>query len=84
FPCVSATAAVYRETNLGWTAFVAAWTTGMGYWVAVFYYQFMTWGQHPGRSTRWLITLFMVLIGVVWGLHKFGQRQRRLPLTHVQ
>ncbi|MEN9216606.1 MAG: Fe(2+) transporter permease subunit FeoB, partial [Gloeomargarita sp. HHBFW_bins_162] len=42
FPCVSATAAVYRETNLGWTAFVAAWTTGMGYWVAVFYYQFMT------------------------------------------
>jgi len=31
FPCVSATSAVYRETNAGWTAFIALWTTGMAY-----------------------------------------------------
>lgn len=27
-PCVAATAAIYRETNLRWTVFAAAWTTG--------------------------------------------------------
>lgn len=50
FPCVSATAAVYRETNLGWTVFVACWTTGLAYWVATFYYQFMTFNQHPASA----------------------------------
>ncbi|MGH8553336.1 MAG: ferrous iron transport protein B, partial [Methylococcales bacterium] len=31
FPCVAATAAVYRETNAGWTLFVVFWTTGLAY-----------------------------------------------------
>jgi len=68
FPCVSATAAVYRETNLGWTVFIACWTTGLAYWVATFYYQFMAFNEHPARSLLWVLGLMLVQLGVLWGL----------------
>ncbi|MGI0494102.1 Fe(2+) transporter permease subunit FeoB [Alkalinema pantanalense CENA528] len=78
FPCVSATAAVYRETNLGWTAFVGAWTTGLAYWVATFYYQFMTFSQHPGSTIAWLVGLALFMVAVLLGLKWFSDR-RRIP-----
>jgi len=81
FPCVSATAAVYRETNLGWTIFVAGWTTGLAYWVAVFYYQFMTLNQHPGSAIAWLVGLALVMGGVIIGMKQFSDRRRYLKLT---
>jgi ferrous iron transport protein B len=80
FPCVSATAAVYRETNLGWTIFVACWTTGLAYWVAVFYYQSMTLNQHPGSAIAWLISLTFVMGGVIIGMKQISDR-RRIKLT---
>lgn len=80
FPCVSATAAVYRETNLGWTIFVACWTTGLAYWVAVFYYQFMTINQHPGSAIAWLISLTFVMGCVIIGMKQISDR-RRIKLT---
>ncbi len=76
FPCVSATAAVYRETNLGWTIFVGAWTTGLAYWVATFYYQFMTFDQHPASSIAWLVTLVVVMVAVLLELKKFSKHRR--------
>ncbi|MBV8882802.1 MAG: Fe(2+) transporter permease subunit FeoB [Chroococcidiopsidaceae cyanobacterium CP_BM_RX_35] len=68
FPCVSATAAVYRETNLGWTVFIGCWTTGMAYWVAVGYYQMATFAQHPISSLAWLVVLAGVLAATLFGL----------------
>ncbi|MDX2229538.1 MAG: Fe(2+) transporter permease subunit FeoB [Leptolyngbyaceae cyanobacterium bins.349] len=79
FPCVSATAAVYRETNLGWTIFVALWTTGLAYWAATFYYQFMTLNQHPASAIAWLVGLLLVMAGTVFGLKKFSDRRRIQP-----
>ncbi|MFS8819192.1 Fe(2+) transporter permease subunit FeoB [Synechococcus sp. W60.1] len=80
FPCVSATAAIYRETNLGWTVFVAGWTTGLAYWVATFYYQFMTFNEHPARSLLWVLGLMLVQLGVLWGLRAVSSpRLRRVP-----
>jgi ferrous iron transport protein B len=75
FPCVSATAAVYRETNLGWTIFVACWTTGLAYWAATFYYQFMTFNQHPVTTVAWLVGLILVIVGTVIGLKRFSDRR---------
>lgn len=77
FPCVSATAAVYRETNLGWTVFVGAWTTGLGYWVAVFYYQAMTWQEHPLQSGLWLLGLAMVMVATIALLAHIGSDRGR-------
>ncbi|MFB2937990.1 Fe(2+) transporter permease subunit FeoB [Aerosakkonemataceae cyanobacterium BLCC-F154] len=84
FPCVSATAAVYRETNLGWTIFVAAWTTGLAYWVAVFYYQFMTFNAAPMNATTWLVSLVLVMGGVLIGLKLFSDRRRVQSRSEVQ
>lgn len=79
FPCVAATATVYRETNLGWTIFVGAWTTGLAYWAATFYYQFMTMNQHPGSAIAWLVGLLLVMAGTVFGLRQFSDRRRIQP-----
>jgi ferrous iron transport protein B len=68
FPCVSATAAVYRETNLWWTVFVAAWTTGMAYWVATMFYQISTFSQHPSFSLTWIVAMSLILVGVLFSL----------------
>lgn len=65
FPCVSATAAVYRETNLGWTLFAAGWTTGLAYWVAVMFYQVATFPRHPVTSALWIGVLGVVMAGVI-------------------
>lgn len=61
FPCISATAALYRETNLGWTIFAACWTTGLAYGVAVLYYQIATFAQHPNSSIAWVVGLTAVM-----------------------
>jgi ferrous iron transport protein B len=62
FPCVSATAAVYRETNWGWTIFAAGWTTGLAYIVATVFYQMATFGEHPGFSLAWILGSLLVLV----------------------
>lgn len=67
-PCVSAIAAVYRETTTRWTIFVVAWTTGLAYWVAVLYYQLATLPQHPVSSTMWAIGLLLFLGATYIGL----------------
>lgn len=84
FPCVSATAAVYRETNLGWTAFVALWTTGLGYWAAVAYYQLATFRNHPASSLAWLLGLLAAMFAFLAGMKAAGKRQRRQKLAEEQ
>ncbi|WP_373536969.1 Fe(2+) transporter permease subunit FeoB [Microcoleus sp.] len=72
FPCVSATAALYRETNLGWTIFACAWTTGLAYWAAVLYYQVVTYAEHPESSIIWLVTLAIAMALTLAGLKMAG------------
>ena len=72
FPCVAATGAVYRETNLGWTVLVALWTTGLGYWVAVMFYQIATFTQNPGSSLAWIIAGVVVMAGTIFILKRTG------------
>jgi ferrous iron transport protein B len=82
FPCVSATAAVFRETNLGWTIFVGLWTTGLAYWVAVFYYQSMTLTQAPASAIAWILGLLATMGITVLGMKWVGDRTD--PLSQKQ
>ncbi len=68
FPCVSATAAIYRETNAGWTVFIALWTTGLAYIVATIFYQTATFAQHPNTSIAWITVMLLVLVGGIFSL----------------
>ncbi|BDA71229.1 Ferrous iron transport protein B [Calothrix sp. PCC 7716] len=75
FPCVSATAALYRETNLGWTIFAGCWTTGLAYWAAVLYYQIATFSQHPTTSTAWIVSLILAIITAIFALKIVGTKR---------
>lgn len=72
-PCVAATAAIYRETNLGWTVFVVSWTTGMAYMTATFFYQLSTFRDHPSYSLTWLIGLGVLFLVVLLLLRLSGR-----------
>ena len=78
FPCVAATGAVYRETNLGWTLLVAGWTTGLGYWVATMFYQMATFTQHPGSSLAWIIGGVVAMVGTIC-LFKLSNSPQGIP-----
>ena len=69
FPCAAAIAAVYRETNLGWTIFAGLWTTGLAYIVAVIFYQLGTFSVNPAGSLMWtgaMLAAFVVAVAVMW------------------
>ena len=72
-PCVAATAAIYRETNMNWTLFVLFWTTGIAYMTATIFYQAMTYGLHPGYSLVWISGLSIAFSAVLLGLWLLGK-----------
>lgn len=72
FPCTAAIAAVYQESGTRWTAFVAAWTTGLGYGVATLYYQAANWAQHPASSAAWIGAVVAVFVAVLLMLRRWG------------
>jgi len=85
FPCVAATAAVYRETGARWAIFVAAWTTGIGYMSAVIFYQAATFTRHPMESAIWISSLlaaFALVIGLLW-LSGHYQRKTIIAVSKV-
>jgi ferrous iron transport protein B len=72
-PCVTATAAIFRETNLNWTGFVVFWTTGIAYITATIFYQTLTYSQHPEYSLAWITGLILAFIFVLFGLWLLGR-----------
>jgi ferrous iron transport protein B len=76
FPCVAAIAAVYRETNIKWTAFVGAWTTGLAYMASVLFYQLATFGRHPVASMIWVAIFGTLFTCVVLVMRQMGQREK--------
>jgi ferrous iron transport protein B len=78
-PCVSAIAAVYRETGPGWAVFASLWTTGLGYAAAVLVYQAGTFGRHPASSVLWIVSIALLLATVLTALRMAGERDRAHP-----
>ncbi len=86
FPCVAAIAAVYRETNLKWTLFVGAWTTGLAYMAATVFYQLATFSRHPVFSMSWIAVMVVAFSLIVMIMRRLGQAKApaRAPLTPVK
>lgn len=78
FPCVAAIAAVYRETNMGWTIFVGGWTTGMAYLASVLFYQIATIGCHPIASLIWITILSGLFVSVFLVMRQMGNKEKEL------
>jgi ferrous iron transport protein B len=73
FPCISATAAMTKEVQKGWTIFSICWTTGLAYAVAVFFYQCSTFTSHPWLSLGWILLLLLSLGGVFKAIAYYGK-----------
>ncbi|MFT3742260.1 MAG: Fe(2+) transporter permease subunit FeoB [Gammaproteobacteria bacterium] len=75
FPCVSAVAALMRESNWRWAVFSTLWTTGLAYSAAVLFYQTMTWSRHPWISSTWIFGIVLTFSAGFYGL-KWSLRTR--------
>ena len=84
FPCVATIAAIVRETGTAWAGFVAAWTTGIAYITATFFYQAATFERHPWTSSAWMLGLLLLLIAVFAGLGLWARRGSHGQLRPVQ
>ena len=77
FPCVAAIAAVYRETNLGWTVFAGLWTTGLAYIAAVIFYQLGTFTANPAGALLWTGAMLAVFAAAVAGMWFKGRQSEQ-------
>ncbi len=83
FPCSAAIAAVYRETNLMWTAFAGFWTTFLAWSAATIYYQTATFSDHPGQSAVWIVAVILMFTAVVAGLYIAGMKKVSAPFLKL-
>ncbi|MBL8642821.1 MAG: Fe(2+) transporter permease subunit FeoB [Rhodospirillaceae bacterium] len=75
-PCMSALSAYYRELSTGWTAFVALYSTALGYGFGVLTYQIGTFERDPATAAAWIgAILGVIAVGVV-ALMIAGRRER--------
>ena len=84
FPCGAAIAAVYRETNLQWTAFVGVWTTGLAYLASTLFYQCATFSRHPASSLAWIGIVATVFVLTIFLLRYLGQKKERVMPAVLQ
>ena len=83
-PCMSALSAYYRELSAGWTAFVALYSTALGYGFAVLTYQIGTFERDPKTATMWIsIILGLIAVGVIV-LVVTGRRDRAVQLAAAE
>lgn len=73
-PCAAAIAAVYQESGMRWTLFVAAWTTGLGYGVATLFYQAARWDAHPATAAAWISTVLVAFAAWFATMRWMGRR----------
>lgn len=86
FPCVSAVAAMIRESSFRWAAFSMAWTTGLAYGVSVMFYQLATLLAHPLHSTVWVSLILLAFGGTLLLIKRWADAGSRAVLeseSHV-
>jgi ferrous iron transport protein B len=84
-PCVNTMAAIRRETgSRAWTGFAVLWGVGLGYGLAVGYYQLATYRHHPLQSVFWAAGIVAALSLAVWWLRRYGTRLDRMPVMATE
>ena len=71
-PCAAAMGAIVREVGMNWARFVAVWSTGIAYIVAVVYYQIATIAEHPMLSLIYLSIAILIIAGAIYALKNKG------------
>lgn len=76
-PCVAALGAMRHEIGIKWMAFAAAWTTGVGYFGAVAFYQVANFSADPGHAARWLAVCAVVFAAAFATMWRVGRAHGR-------
>lgn len=84
FPCISATSAMVKEVQRGWTLFSICWTTGLAYAIATVYYQCATFEFHPAQSCFWIGIWLICGILTFWGIRRYGKMLPRMLPTRIK
>jgi len=71
-PCSAAMGAIVREVGVNWARFIAVWSTGAAYMVALLYYQVVTFSDHPMTSSAYLMACVLVVLLVIYKLKHKG------------
>ncbi|RBW44562.1 ferrous iron transporter B [Psychromonas sp. B3M02] len=71
-PCAAAMGAIVREVGINWARFVAVWSTGIAYLIAVVYYQMATFAEHPVMSLTYLSLVTLLVAGAIYVLKNKG------------
>ncbi|WP_369793064.1 hypothetical protein [Thermopetrobacter sp. TC1] len=79
FPCAATFAAIAREAGLRWAVLSGAWSSWLGWSVAVAFYQAATLPRHPLSSALWLIALAAVMAGIIALLHVISRQKPGTP-----
>ncbi len=82
-PCITVTAAMYKEVGSKWTTFCICWTTGIAYIAAVSFYQIGTFFRHPLYSSIWLLIMLAVLGVAILVIAKASRVKGRSLPTRV-
>lgn len=78
-PCVAAVGAIWHEVGWRWTAFSAAWTTGLGWTAATLFYQSARFDRDPTQAMFWILFSLALLAGAMatlWAVGHSVARQR--------
>ena len=65
FPCIATTSTAYKESHLGWAAFMVVWSTGLAYLTATLFYQIATFTDHPGGTITWVAIAAVLIVSVI-------------------
>ncbi|MSO96798.1 MAG: Fe(2+) transporter permease subunit FeoB [Rhodospirillaceae bacterium] len=83
-PCMSALSAYYRELSGGWTAFVALYSTALGYGFGVLTYQIGTFSRDPATASIWIGVILALILSGVGALIITGRRGRPSVLAPAE
>jgi ferrous iron transport protein B len=76
FPCIATTSTAYKESSLGWAAFMLIWSTGIAYLTATLFYQLATFNQHPGETVAWGAGSAFFMVAVILGFLFWGKQKK--------
>ncbi|PIE51073.1 ferrous iron transporter B [Candidatus Fermentibacteria bacterium] len=72
-PCVAAIAAIYRETNLGWTILATVYLTLLAWIISTLFYNIANFGA--GTSVMWVAVSLIMLVLMFWSMKIMGHKK---------
>ncbi|MCF0254198.1 MAG: hypothetical protein HUK26_07705 [Duodenibacillus sp.] len=90
-PCGAAMAAAYRQAGFVWTAFLACWTTALGFSAATIAYRIGTFAEDPLYAAAAIGGCLAALSAALWLMRSYvrsnagkGRGKRRIRIRAVQ